>query len=346
MNDLFTQITGMEQAPPRERVLLLTNAFVLSQCVFTATELGIADLLDTGAQSCDELAIQTQTHRDTLYRLLRLLADLGIFAETEPGIFQNTPMSECLQDKTTPGVVRNFVLLRAKETLPWTNLSYSVRTGQSAFEQMYGMSRYTYLRQNPKLNQLFNQAMGDLTTIHNSVVLAGYDFSSAQSITDIGGGRGSLLAAILEKYPHMRGLLLEQDGVIEEAQQFLQNKGVLARCQLVGGDFFHQIPAGGDIYLLKHVLHNWDDSQALRILQACRQVMSGSETLLIIERVMPIDSSLRNKMLDLNMLVMLAAGKLRSEAEFKDILRQADFRLQRVIATESELGIIEAVPER
>ena len=121
---------------------------------------------------------------------------------------------------------------------------------------------------------------------------------------------------------------------------------VLARCQLIGGDFFHQIPAGGDIYLLKYVLHNWDDSQALRILQTCRQVMSGSETLLIIERVMPINSSLRNKMLDLNMLVMLAAGKLRSEAEFKDILRQADFRLQRVIATESELGIIEAVPER
>lgn len=344
MKDLFTQSVELTPAPPHERMLLLTNAFVISQCIFAVTQLGIADRLEQGAISCNELARQTGTHRATLYRLLRLLVDIDIFAEDEPGVFRNTQMSECLQDKNGFGFIRNFVLLRVEEVTPWTNLLHSIRTGESAFEQMYGVPRYHYLRQNPETNRLFDRAMMDLATIHNTAVAAAYNFSGVRKLIDLAGEQGGLLASVLEKHPNMQGLLFDQAGAIEKARQFLQPRNVLERCELMSGDFFESIPTDGDLYVLKHVLHNWNDRQATQILQNCRRAMRGTEKLLVIERVVEFSSSLRGKMLDLNMLVMFTSGKVRKQKEFDSLLQASGFQMQRLIPTESELCIIEAIP--
>ncbi len=326
----------------QEKILELTRGFQLSQCIFTATALGIPDLLKDGKKNCEELAQATQTHAPSLYRLLRVLANTGIVIEVAPQQFEATSMATCLQEDA-PDSLKDFVLLRAEQDyLCWKDLPYSIRTGKSAFEHTFGVSRYDYNQQTPQLSERFDRAMSTLARKQKEVILSSYDFSTVDTLVDIGGGQGSLLIAILKQYPKVKALLFEQAETIQRAQALLAKEGLEQRCQTVAGSFFETLPAGKDAYILKHVLHNWDDEQALQILQNCRRAMAAGTRLLIIEGVISQKTAQKSVLLDLQLLVSFASGKLRTEAEFCELLPAAGFSLNRIISTQSDISIIEA----
>lgn len=326
----------------QEKILELTRGFQLSQCLFTATALGIPELLKEGKKTCEELAEATQTHADSLYRLLRVLASTGIVTEVAPQQFEATSLATCLQEDS-PDSLKDFVLLRAEQDyLCWKDLPYSIKTGKSAFEKTFGVSRYQYNQQTPQLSERFDKAMSTLARKQQKVILSSYDFSTIDTLVDIGGGQGSLLIALLKQYPNLKAVLFDQPETILRAQQLLAQEHLEQRCQIVAGSFFEVLPEAKDVYILKHVLHNWDDEQALQILQNCRRAMAAGTKLLIIEGIIAKTAAQRSVLLDLQLLVSFASGKLRTEAEFCRLLQAAGFELNKLIPTQSDISIIEA----
>ena len=324
------------------KILELTRGFQLSQCLFTATALGIPDLLKDGGKTCEELAQATQTHVHSLYRLLRVLASTGIVTEVAPQRFEATSMATCLQEDS-PDSLKDFVLLRAEQDyLCWKELPYSIKTGKSAFEHTFDVSRYHYNQQTPQLSERFDRAMSTLARKQKEAILSSYDFSTVDTLVDIGGGQGSLLISILKQCPNVKAVLFDQAETIQRAQELLAQEHLDQRCQAVAGSFFESLPEGKDTYILKHVLHNWDDEQALHILQNCRRAMTAGTKLLIIEGVISQKTEQRSVLLDLQLLVSFASGKLRTESEFCQLLQAAGFTLNCIIPTQSDISIIEA----
>jgi predicted O-methyltransferase YrrM len=321
----------------------MSGGFVISQCLFAAARLGIADLLKTGPQHCDELARVTDTDSDALYCLLRALAGIGIFAESAPKCFQLTPLAACLQ-QDEPGSLRNFILLRAELYYGcWGNFMHSLRTGQSAFEYMHGMNLFQYLEKNPAADELFNRAMTEVSALDNAAILAVVDLSSVEKIVDVGGGQGAFLATLLQHYPSLTGVLFDRSQPIEKARSLLKREGVLERCELVVGDFFTSVPAGGHTYVLKSILRDWDDQHAMKILQSCHQAMAGARRLLVMDIVVsPNNASRRSNFFDLAMLV-LHSGRSRTTEEYRQLLESARFKLTKITSTTSETRVIEAV---
>lgn len=334
------------------------SAYCISRCIYVVAKLGIADLLKDGSQHCDTLAAATNTHSDSLYRLLRALAGLGIFAETQSRCFELTPLADCLQSNV-PGSIRNDTILRGEEYYykPWENLMYSVQTGETAFDHLYGMNLFQYYEQNTAARELFHNNIEPMPSGSNeeyNKLLESYDFSSIGKLVDIGGSTGSLLAAILEDNPIMTGVLFELPKVIDEAKNSGNPVSVNNRCQLIGGSFFEALPEGGDAYLLMEIVHNWDDERAIAILKRCHQAMKEQGKLLVIERVMlspenefakkefTHDDMMRN-FTDLHMLVMCSGGRERTEAEFRDLFKSAGFKLTKIIPTKTAFCIIEGV---
>jgi ubiquinone/menaquinone biosynthesis C-methylase UbiE len=319
-------------------------AYWVSRCIYIAAKVGIADLLKDGSLHCDTLAAATKTNSDSLYRVLRALASIGIFAETQPRCFRLTSLASCLQSNVS-GSIRTEAILRGEDHYykAWGNLMHSVQTGESAFEQLYGMDLFEYNDQNPHQGEIFDRVMAQSQDV-NAEVLAAYDFSSINKLVDVGGGKGSLLAAILQAYPRIAGVLFDRPDVIDRANNSLETAAMNARCQFVGGDFLEAVPAGGDAYLLKNVIHNWDDERAIAILQRCHQAMNEQGRLLVIEIVIPPGNEFfEGKFMDLNMLVMCPGGRERTEAEFRDLFKSAGFKLTKTIPTKSEVSIIEGV---
>jgi ubiquinone/menaquinone biosynthesis C-methylase UbiE len=344
---LINQMENSDHSSPQETILQMAMSFSISQSIFAATKLGIADLLKDGPKHCDDLATATDTHSESLCRLLRALASIGIFSEIQPKCFQLTPLANCLQDNV-PNSVRNFILLRAEQDYAcWGNLIYSLRTGKSAFEHTYGMTRYQYNKQNPALAELFDRGMKELSVMSDVAVVAAYDFSSVEKLVDVGGGQGSLLATILRQYP-IQGVLFDQSNTIENTRHLLEEKeSIMERCELVSGDFFESVPAGADAYLLRNILHNWDDQRAIKILQNCYQAMAGEGRLLVIETVISENPNWRKWFKDLTMLVMQSSGRERTTEELHKLFEMAGFQLTKIIPTTSALSVIEgyALPE-
>lgn len=321
----------------------MSGGFATAQCVFAATKLGIADLLKAGPQHCDELARVTDTNSDALYRLLRALACIGVFAETAPRCFQLTPLAACLQ-QDEPGTLRNLLILRAEFIYGcWGDLMHSLRTGQSAFEHRYGMNLFQYLEQNPAVDELFNRAMTEVSAQENAAILAVVDFPSVGKLVDVGGGQGTFLATLLQHYPAVTGILFDRSQAIEKARGVLKREGLLERCELVAGDFFVSVPAGADSYVLKSILHNWDDQHAIKILQNCYRAMAGAGRLLVLDSVVsPDNASRRSSFFDLAMLVLFS-GRSRTAEEYRQLLESARFKLTKITPTASETSVIEAV---
>ncbi len=343
--NLLNQSENQAQIPPRQKILQMSMGFMISQCIYVAAKLGIADLLKDGPKHCHDLAAATDTDSDSLYRLLRTLAGVGVFLETKPGCFQLTPLASCLQSQSAD-TVRDFIIIRGEQQYPcWGNLMYSLQTGQNVFEHTYGMDRYQYAKQNPGIAEVDVPTLTKLSAGDDAAVVAAYDFSTLEKLVDIGGGQGSLLAAILRRHPTLKGVLFEQPYVIEPARRLLKKEGVMDRCELVSGDFFESVPPGADIYLLKHVLHNWDDQKAIKILQNCHRAMAhrtraGKGRLLVIERlILPGNDFSMSKFTDLNMLVM-HSGRERTEAEFGELFKIAGFKLTKIVPTEAKACII------
>lgn len=333
------------QIPPHLAMLQMVTGYWLTQTIFVAAKLGIADRLQDGAKSCEELATETKTHARSLYRLMRALASVGIFAETETGYFTLTSLATCLVSDV-PGSVRTLAIMSGEKAYQaWGDLMHSVQTGESAFEHLYGMNLFQYYAQNPEEGKIFDGAMRERTEMEQGAITSSYDFSSIRKLVDVAGGRGSLLVAILKTNSTMEGVLFDQASVIESAKELIQSEGVAQRCELFAGDFFECVPSGGDAYILKHIIHDWDDERAIAILKNCGRAMEGKGKLLLAERVIPSGNQpFWGKFRDLNMLVMCPGGCERTEAEYRSLFEAAGFHLIKIVPNQSEISIIEGVP--
>ncbi len=332
----------MDKAAPQEVINRMITGYWTTQMVYVAAKLKLADLIASSPRSADELAVQTGTHAPSLYRLLRALASVGIFSEDSLSRFSTTPMAECLRSDV-PGSQWALAVMSGEEHyLAWGQLLYSVQTGQIAFDKLFGVPCFDYLSQHEEQAKIFDAAMVGVHGRETSAMTDAYDFSSINLLADVGGGNGSLLISVLRKYPRMRGLLYDLPGVSDRARANLEAAGVADRCQVIGGSFFESIPAGADAYLMRHIIHDWDDGKSRTILRNIRRVISSEARLLLVEGVIPPGNAPSfGKLLDLTMLT-IPGGKERTEAEYRELLRSEGFELTRIVPTPAEVSVIEA----
>lgn len=331
-------------ASPSAALSRLINGFRVSQMIGVAAKLGLADLVADGPKSSAELAERTGMHAPSLYRLLRALSSVGVFVEGEQQRFGLTPLAEALRTRV-PGSLRDVAILSIDPQvwLPWGQLSHSVQTGESAFHHVFGMDIWSYRAEHPEAGAAFNAAMTSISGRDIPVVLAAYDFSAIQTIVDVGGGHGALIAAILRAYPAMRGILFDLPHIVATAGPALEAAGVADRCELVGGDFTAAVPPGGDAYLLRYIIHDWDDARSIAILRKVREAMPAHARLLLVEGVVQgANQPDPTKITDINMLVM-PGGLERTESEFRAILEQAGFSLARFYHTPGQSSIVEGL---
>jgi hypothetical protein len=340
----FERLRRKLAPPPLTMAELVMSQFV-AQSLYVAAELGIADLLKNGARKLPQLAAAAKVDERSLYRVLRLLASVDVFAETAAGEFKLTPLAATLC-ADHPNSMRDVVLMFG---IPqhWSacgGLLYSVRTGRAAFEHLHGMPLFDYLAKNEKEGRIFDDAMTNFATVAAHALAAYYDFSGIRHLVDVGGGNGRLVTTVLKANPGMKGTLFDMPSVVARAPAILQASGVADRCDTVGGSFFDSVPAGADAYVLKSIIHDWDDESATRIIASCRRAMPPHGKLLLMEIVIPQGNSHSfGKLLDLDMLVT-NAGCERTRDEYDKLLRGAGFHLKRVIPTALPLSIIEAEP--
>jgi hypothetical protein len=315
-----------------------------TQLLYVVAKLGIADLLQEGAKSSDELAHAVGAHPRALYRVLRALAGLGVFAETPDGRFALTPLATLLQSGVPGSQRASAIWWGARwQWQAYGDLLYSVQTNRSAFEHAHKMPFYTYMDQHADAAASFNAWMMSATAPDAAAIATAYDFSRIATLIDIGGGQGMLLTTLLHAYPQMRGVLFDLPTVVEGAREAIASAGLAQRCTLAAGDFFTEVPRGGDAYTLKQVIHNWDDARAIVLLTNCRQAMALEAGLLLIERIIGPEHGPSSALLDITMFVNTGAGG-RTEAEYRALLTAAGFTLTTIVPTPSGLSIIEAAP--
>ena len=326
--------------PTRATLLRIGFGFAAAQSLSVAAELGIADLVAAGPQTVEALATATRTDAGALHRVMRLLASQGIFSEGEPGCFEQTPLSDALRAEA-PGSPRDFIRMIGREPfVAWGRLLDAVRTGRPSFELVFGAPRFAWLGQNPEAAALFQAAMVALGDDVIEPVATAYPFGDLRLVVDVGGGHGRLLSAILALYPAVDGILFDLPGGIASAEAGLG--GPLPRCKLVSGDFFEAVPEGADAYVLKKVLHDWSDEDAVRILTNCRRAMAAGGRVLVVETLIPPGNAPDPiKVMDINMLVV-TGGRERTADEFADLFSRAGLRAGRVVPTGARVSILEA----
>jgi len=332
------------QPPAAAQMLQIISGFWISRAVYVIAKLGIPDLLKSGPKTAGELAAATKMHAPSLYRMLRALASVDIVS-SQGEQFALTPLSETLVTDA-PGSLRWFTVSElGQEHYPaWGNLMHSVKTGDIAFDHFFGADIWTYFQQNPEDASVFNDSMTGVTAAANEEIMTKYDFSGFKKVVDIGGGHGGLITSILKKNSHVRGVLFDAPQVIEGARPKIEAAGVADRCETVSGDFFKSVPTGGDAYVMKWIIHDWDDQKAITILRNCRNEMKPNGKLILVDCVVPETNEPHfSKFIDLNMLVM-TGGKERTEKEFEMLLADAGFKLLRVIPTNVPTSIVEAEP--
>jgi hypothetical protein len=327
---------------PRDTLSTILSGHLIAQAVSVATRLGIPDLVADRPQRVGFLAQATRSHPDGLYRLLRALASAGIFVEKGRRQFGRTPLSDLLR-RGVPGSLREVAILGGE---PWRQASYalagSLRAGRPAFEAVHGMPLYSYLARHPRSLRLFSEVMAYHWSQLSEAILRVLDCSGIRRIVDVGGGPGSLLQTLLEMRPGLTGVVLDLPVVAAATRRRLAAAGLAPRSRVLAGDFFRGVPRGGDLYVLAFVLHNWDDRRAMKILERCREAMSATSRLVVIEMLVPADTRpAAAKIHDLEMLVF-TSGRERTAAEYRALLRAAGLRLRRVVATGTAVSLIEA----
>ena len=338
----------------REPALLIREIALgmrASRALEVVARLGIADCLGDGPRSSAELAAATSADAQSLRRVMRAMVAGGIFAEPEPDRFALNPAGKLLRSDT-PLSMRAGALFLAGDLRwqLWSDLLTTVRTGQPAPERIFGHDIFTQMAKDPGQSALSSAAMAEFSASMSAAVVAAYDFSRFRCLVDVGGGTGRLLGDILSAHPSLSGILLDLPHVVAAAPAMLQASGIADRCRIEAGSFFDGVPPGGEAYLLKQVLHDWNDQRATAILSRCHDVLAADGVLLILERVMPeraeAGKAVEAHLLDLEMLVATPYGRERTEAEFRAILAAARLVLTRVIPTASPLSVIEARPSR
>jgi hypothetical protein len=331
-----------DEVPPPLALLRLAMGYWISQAIYVAAKLGIADLMKEGPRNCDDLARATGTDRGSLERLLRALTSLGVFAQEKDHRFGLTPIAQCLQSKAA-GSMRAMVLTLGEEHYQaWAHLLHSVRTGEPAFDHVFRMGLFQYLAQKPASGLVFDEAMADLTALVSFALVAAYDFSGTSTVVDVGGGHGALIETILMVNRNLKAILFDSPLAIKEAKRRMHGDGLAERCEFIAGDFFQSAPVGGDAYVLKNILHDWDDERCITILKNCHSAMAANGKVLLLETVKTGDDEPFDRLLDLNMLV-ISRGRERSEIEYQALLDAAGLKLTKLVPTMSPLSVIEAV---
>jgi hypothetical protein len=323
----------------------LIAGYFVSRAIHVAAQLDIARVLAGEPKTCEALAKLTHTHADTLHRLLRALASHGVFAEDAQGRFANTELSELLRSDI-PSSMHAMTLFTGDETMltAWQSLRHSVTTGEPAFEHVFGTQHFEYLSHHPDKAKIFDDAMVSFSSMVNATVAKSYDLSIFNTIVDIAGGYGSTLCTILKAHPALRGILFDMPHVTEGARKYIAEQGVADPCEVIAGDFFASLPAGADAYFMKHIIHDWDDERCLRILRSCHAAMPSHGKLLVCERIVPPGNTPSySKLGDLVMLMMTPGGRERTEAQYRALFEAGGFKLTRLVATESEFTVLEAV---
>jgi SAM-dependent methyltransferase/predicted transcriptional regulator len=337
------EFSMLDELPPQWVLFQLITSHYVSRAIFVAAKIGIADLIQDGSLHYTEIAGASGTDAPTLHRLLRLLASAGILEEQESGRFALTPVGELLR-RGVPGSRRAQALLLAgpAQQRSWSGLLEIVKTG----EVPDGRPTFQFLEKFPDEAAIFNEAMAAASMEAASAVAAAYNFESLGTIVDVGGGHGAILAGILKVNPALRGIVFDLPHAAEGAELQIEASGLRGRCEFVAGDFFERVPNGADAYILKSVLHDWDDARSVAILRNIHQAMAPAGRVLLVEMIYParVDQTPASQMVarsDVNMLVNLG-GRERTELEFSAILDAAGFRLTRIVPTESVWSVVEA----
>jgi O-methyltransferase len=325
------------------QMIMLARGYAPAACLYAAAKVGIADLLAGGPKPVAELARASMTNEDALYRCLRALASIDVFHETAPRTFANSPLSETLRDVT--GSARDAVLFMADpmHMSVYGELMHSIETGGTAFKKVTGLTPFEFFQQNGDENKSFNNAMTSISRQFMQPVIEVYDFGEEGTLADIGGGHGALLAMVLGKHRGLHGIVFDVSHVAEGARPVIASLGLASRCEIVGGDFFAAVPPA-DSYVMKSIIHDWDDTRAITILENCANAMRGPNGKVILLEMLigPSNEPGIAQWIDIEMLA-IAGGRERTETEYADLLAKAGLRLARVVRTASPLAVIEAV---
>jgi hypothetical protein len=330
--------------PAHLGLMQILNGGAVASAVVCLAKLGIPDLVESGPKSAEELARQIGAQPRALYRLMRATASVGVLAEGPDSRFSQTPLSDVLRTKANPSL-RAWALFGTQEWYlrGWERLEYSVRTGKPPLEEVYGKSLFEHFKESPAEAQVFNDGMTALSTIDSPAVADAYSFDGIRSIVDVAGGHGLLLATILARNPQMTGTLFDEPHVIEGAKSG-PLKSVLDRCTLVPGNMFVSLPAGADAYIMKHILHDWQDDVCIKLLKSCRAAVNPGGKLLVVDCVIPPGNSFHpGKFIDLAMM-LFPGGRERTEKEFAELFAAAGWRLNRVVPTAAAESAVEGVP--
>jgi len=316
----------------------------LTRAICTVADLGVADHIQAGvSRSAAYLAKATGCHERSLYRVLRFLSGHGLFQETKNGEFDHSNLSAALRSDAH-GSYRVAAQLYHNAFAAWDGLDHSVRTGETGFIKVFGKPIFEYIGEHPELAPVFDAGMTSIHGYETAAMMEAYDFGAIQVMADIGGGNGSLIGPVLQRYPEMRGILFDLSHVVARAKVNLKRYDISDRCQVIEGSFFETVPSGADAYLLRHVLHDWTDEQCLQILGLCRKVISKRGKLLIVECVIPVGNDPTGSK-DFDMAMMVFPGGLeRTEGEFRTLFKRAGFELSAVTPTSTMVSVIEGKP--
>lgn len=338
-------IGGNNKSNPRPPALFrMAAGYWLSQAIYVAAKLGLADLLKDGPKPSRQLAAATGTDEQSLFRLMRALSSTGIFVHYRNDCFALSGLGESLRSDV-PGSLRAMVITLGEiHYQAWGSLLHSVRNGSPAFNTVFGTGLFEHLLRDAEAGDAFDKGMADVSSMLACAVIMAYDFSGISSIVDVGGGDGTFLQKILGVNPEIRGTIFDLEPAITKAKQRLDGETVGGRCSAVAGDFFDSIPEGADAYFLCGVIHDWSDECAVTILRNCRKAMAQNGRVLLVEMVVPDgDASCFSKLLDVNMLVM-TEGRERTRAEFSALLDAAGYKITKIVPTLAPQSVIEAVP--
>jgi hypothetical protein len=327
-----------------KRLVALVQGFRSTQVTYVIAKLGLADHLAGSALTAAELAARVNVRPESLGRVLRLAAFYGLVAEVGDDRFELTPLGRPLCADVEGSVKATAIMLGEEHYRAWGSLLHSIKTGEPAFEHIFGSPLFEYMADHPDTQATFDAAMSAGADVFLASIADSYDFSKARVIVDVGGGNGSLSALILNRNPALEAVIYDQPQVLEAADRYLSEAGVRSRCRLVRGNFFESVPEGGDAYMLSNIVHDWDDTRALRILRNCRAAMAPEATVLLLEAVLPehgIPSAAA--MADVNMMVLLT-GRERTKKQYASLLEAAGLRLTKVTPIWERESLIEARP--
>jgi ubiquinone/menaquinone biosynthesis C-methylase UbiE len=329
--------------PPRIIMSQMIFGLVVTKAIYCVAKLNIADTMAAeGPMNCSALAAKSGAHEESLYRLMRALASIGIFREDQGGNFSLTPLGECLRDDSPDSVKAMALGIGNVWFKAYAELLYAVQTGKGGFEHAVGMPVFDYLTANPEEGKIFDRMMTDIHGGETEPMINNYDFSGFKTIVDVGGGNGEVITSILKRHKEVKGILFDLPEVINRARQNITSTGLNDRCQLVTGNFFKSVAEGGDAYIMRHIIHDWSDTDAVTILSNCRKAMNPGGKVLVVEAVIQEGNEPSPfKLLDITMLMV--GGKERTKKQFENIFSQAGLKVNGVVSFQNDLSVVEGV---